>query len=93
MKTNQDSPPTPSSNPSADADTNPQATCKNYSVRIYLARFDEGSHVVRAKSPAEAMENALKLKTADLDADRFQPIESVLQVASIKQIEEGQIHE
>ena len=71
-------------------DSNQPSAYKNYSVRIYWARFDEGSYVVRAKSQAEALENALKIEAADLRDDHFNPIESVIQVASIKLIEEGQ---
>ena len=74
-------------------DSNQPGTYKNYFVKIYWARFDEGSHVVRAKSQAEASENALKIEAADLSDDRFNPIESVIQVASIKLIEEGQSDE
>lgn len=97
MKTNQHNQPTPSGTPTqsvqAFSDTNQAATYKDYTVKICWARFDEGRHTITAKSRAEALEAALKIKSADLDDDRFYPIDSVIQVISVEVEKEGQSHE
>jgi hypothetical protein len=74
-------------------DTNQEAIDNDYNVHIYRARFDEGNHTVRAESKAEALEKAIAIVAADLDDDRFFPIESVIQIVSVELDKEEQSHE
>jgi len=88
---------TPSGTPAlpmqAVSDSNRKATCKNYALHVYRARFEEGTHTIRAESREDALEKALKIKSGDLDDDCFYPIDSVIQVISVELEKEKQAHE
>ncbi len=94
---NNGEPPTPTGTPAqpvwAVPATNQEAPYKDYTVKIYWARFDEGYHTVKAKSKAEALENALQIEASNLDDDCFYPIESVIQIVSVELDKEEQSHE